>query len=83
MHRNKSIRVYKRGLTCPLAGSGIGTGGAATLLEMEAAAATPNAKGVGLVPPLTKAPCSLTLYYHKIKYFHTDQNAHIQIALCV
>jgi hypothetical protein len=60
-------RDKREGLTCPLAGSGEGTCGAATLLEMEAAAATPHAEGVGLVPPLSEAPCSLSLYRNMIQ----------------
>lgn len=48
--------------TLPLAGSREGTSRAATLLEMEAATATPHTQSVGLVPPLTEASCSLTLF---------------------
>jgi hypothetical protein len=66
-------RDKREGLTCPLAGSREGTGGAATLLEMEAAAATPHAEGVGLVPPLSETPCSLSLY--RIK--HAQISEHI------
>lgn len=43
----------------PLAGSRESTGRATALLEVEATSATPNTEGVGLVPPLTKTPCSL------------------------
>ena len=48
--------------TLPLAGSRKGTSRAPTLLKMEAATATPDAEGVGLVPPLTETPCSLPLF---------------------
>lgn len=57
--KNKRDRARKR--TLPLASSRESTGGAAALLQMEAAAATPHAEGVGLVPPLTETSCSLTL----------------------
>lgn len=57
--RTKETGQEKR--TLPLASSRESTGGAAALLQMEAAAATPHAEGVGLVPPLTETSCSLTL----------------------
>ena len=43
----------------PSACGGESTSGATTLLEMEAAAATPHTESVSLVPSLTKTPCSL------------------------
>ena len=60
----------RRRHTSPLAGSRVGTGRAATLLKMETAAATPHTQCVGLVPPLTETPCSLTLLPH---FQHTDR----------
>ena len=45
---------------------------AATLLKMETAAATPHTQCVGLFPPLTDTPCSLTLL--PIFKTHTDKN---------
>jgi len=57
----KRLGKQKKKHTFPLAGSRESTGGATALLEVEATAATPNTEGVGLVPPLTKTPCSLPL----------------------
>lgn len=48
-------------LTLPLASSRESTGGAAALLQMEAAATTPHAERVGLVPSLTETSRTLTL----------------------
>lgn len=54
-------------------GSGVTASGASALLQMEATASAPDAEGVGLVPPLSKAPCSFTLLVsNKIQGFLTD-----------
>ena len=45
---------------------------AVTLLKMEIAAATPHTQCVGLVPPLTETPFSLTLL--PIFKTHRDKN---------
>lgn len=50
-----------RSLTFSLASSRESTGCTATLLEMEAAAATPHTESMGLVPPLTKTARTLSL----------------------
>lgn len=56
---NQGVHIH----TLPLASSRESTGSTTALLEVEAPAATPDTKGVGLVPPLTKTPCSLTLQF--------------------
>ena len=55
------ITLTSKKLTFPGARSGVSARRATTLLEVEAAAATPHTEGVGLVPPLTETPRSLTL----------------------
>ena len=70
--RERERERERRRHTSPLAGSRVGTGRAATLLKMETAAATPHTQCVGLVPPLTETPCSLTLLPH-------FQNTHREI----
>ena len=49
-------------VTFSLAGSREGAGGAATLLEVEAAAAAPDTQCVRLVPPLPEASRTLPLH---------------------
>ena len=63
-HPSSSGGLSPNGLHAPVifpgARSGVSARRATTLLEVEAAAATPHTEGVGLVPPLTETPRSLT-----------------------
>lgn len=58
---NPNEIIEEEEVTFPSACGGESTSGATTLLEMEAAAATPHTESVSLVPSLTKTPCSLPL----------------------
>ena len=58
-------------LTLPRASSRETTGRTAALLKVKAAAATPHTERVGLVPPLTKTPRSLSLQQQSISFHIT------------
>ena len=70
--------MKKKRLTGPLASGGVSAGRAATLLDVEATTSTSHTQRVTLVPPLTKTPCSLCLYYSTKK---TSHNQHQNMVL--